>query len=53
MLRRLLTAKNEEEKSVISKLTHCIKYMHQNYDIDQRKWIDIMLQTEAETSKGG
>ena len=34
MLKRLLTAKNDEEKEVINKITSCIKFMHQNYDIE-------------------
>lgn len=34
MLRRLLTANTDEEKLVINNITSCIKYMHQNYDIE-------------------
>lgn len=34
ILKRLLTAKDKAEKEVINKITSCIKYMHQNYDIE-------------------
>lgn len=34
MLKRLLTAKDEAEKDVINKITSCIKFVHQNYDIE-------------------
>ena len=34
MLKRLLTANSEEEKLIISNVTRCIKFMHQNYDIE-------------------
>lgn len=34
MLRRLLTANTEEEKQTIKNITSCIKFMHQNYDIE-------------------
>jgi len=33
-LRLLLTAKNDDEKQVINRITSCIKFMHQNYDIE-------------------
>lgn len=33
-LRRLLTANSDEEKVVIKAITSCIKFMHQNYDIE-------------------
>ena len=33
-LRRLLTANSDEEKIVIKTITSCIKFMHQNYDIE-------------------
>lgn len=34
MLRRLLTGTTEEEKRTIKNITSCIKFMHQNYDIE-------------------
>ena len=34
MLRRLLTVHSEEDKTVINNITRCIKFMHQNYDIE-------------------
>lgn len=34
MLKRLLTAQNETEKEMINRITSCIKFMHQNYDIE-------------------
>jgi len=34
ILRRLLTATTDEEKQTINLITKCIKFMHQNYDIE-------------------
>ena len=36
-LRRLLTANSAEEKKLINAITSCIKYMHQNYDIEWQR----------------
>lgn len=33
-LRRLLTANSDEDKLIIKTITSCIKFMHQNYDIE-------------------
>lgn len=34
MLRRLLQASDDKEKQVVANITSCVKFMHQNYDID-------------------
>ena len=36
-LRRLLATNTDEEKIVIKSVTSCIKFMHQNYDIESHR----------------
>ena len=52
MLKRLLTAKNEEQKAVINSITSCIKYMHQNYDIEPFR-LNRTFQCIIKEFKGG
>lgn len=51
MLRRLLTANSDEEKQTINRITSCIKYMHQNYDIEWMR-VNRVYQTILAEFKG-
>ena len=52
MLRRLLTAGSEEEKQVINNITSCIKFIHQNCDIEWFR-MNRVYQTILKEFKGG
>ena len=51
MLRRLLSAKTEEEKQAVNKLSAYVKYMHKNFEIDPRRWMDLKHRMESEAPK--
>jgi len=53
MLKKLLTAHSDAEKHVINCITSCIKFMHQNYDIEwyrvNRTYQTILQEFKAKT----
>ena len=52
ILRRLLAANTEQEKQTIKLITACLKFMHQNYDIEHARLNRVLHQIVREFNKG-
>ena len=51
MARKLLGAKTEEERQTVNRLSAYVKYMHKNFEIDAKRWLDLRHRLENEAPR--